>query len=146
MIVRSSNKLHFLAYAFTGLLLVAVAGTYVVVRDVKVWWLAVIPLFLDLVVTVKFIRSRLTTLELSGDSLIHRSGILRRSERRIPMMTFQEVHVERNLLHRLIGTGDLIVETASKDGRIVMENVDGPQAVADRLIQAVPKYRPPMNL
>ena len=128
------------------LLLVAVAGTYVVVRDVKVWWLAVIPLFLDLVVTVKFIRSRLTTLELSGDSLIHRSGILRRSERRIPMMTFQEVHVERNLLHRLIGTGDLIVETASKDGRIVMENVDGPQAVADRLIQAVPKYRPPMNL
>ncbi|OHE75815.1 MAG: hypothetical protein A2107_00315 [Verrucomicrobia bacterium GWF2_62_7] len=52
------------------------------------------------------------------------------------MSKVQNVRVQRSLVDRLWGVGTIVIETASESGRLVMQHVDRPTWVADKILEA----------
>ena len=48
----------------------------------------------------------------------------------------QDVRVEQSLTQRLLGIGNITVETAGETGRVSMSNVDRPQDIADFILES----------
>lgn len=80
-----------------------------------------------------FLRWRTTTLTITDRRIRTRHGIVRSRTRDVPLWRVADVVVERSLLQRLTGTGTLLVDTAGERGGLVVRDVPGVHAVADRL-------------
>ena len=74
---------------------------------------------------------------LTSDRLIHREGIIRRSGIEIPLERINTVFSAQNLLERMIGAGDLVVESASTEGRQEFENMRKPSTIQNEIYVAM---------
>jgi uncharacterized membrane protein YdbT with pleckstrin-like domain len=70
-----------------------------------------------------------THLVLTTDRLIFRRGLLSRHPWEIPLGRINDVNFSRSLFERLLGAGDLVVESAGEHGQNVFGNVRDPAAV-----------------
>jgi uncharacterized membrane protein YdbT with pleckstrin-like domain len=98
-------------------------------------WLPLIALIVFLPPLKMHWVRRLVSLRLHDDHLTLEAGFLSRSRRTVDMAKIQDVTVRQTFGQRLIGTGDLIIETAGESGRINMANIDQPRVVADAIIE-----------
>ena len=48
----------------------------------------------------------------------------------------QDVRVDQSLGQRILGVGDISIETAGESSRLTMVSIDRPQAVADKILEA----------
>ena len=81
-------------------------------------------------------RQRFTKMTMAGDKLRYETGMLSKSTRTIQLSKVQDVTVRQSLSQRMAGIGDLSIETAGESSRLTFPNIDGPQAIADRVIDA----------
>jgi len=88
------------------------------------------------------IRRRTTKMTIGADKLRYETGLLSRSTRTIQLSKVQDVCVEQSLLERLTGTGTLSLETAGETSRLTIANIDDPQAVGDRILDAARSQQP----
>ncbi len=63
------------------------------------------------------------------DRVIYRSGLIRKRGVQIPLERVNNVLFEQNLWERLVGAGDLVIESAGAEGRQVFEDVRHPDYV-----------------
>jgi len=77
-----------------------------------------------------------TKMTMVGDKLRYETGILSKATRTIQLSKVQDVTVRQSLPQRMAGVGDLSIETAGESSRLTFPNIDGPQAIADRIIDA----------
>ena len=77
----------------------------VVVLAALVWW------------TQRFILWRTTTFVLTTDRCIYRSGALVTSGVEIPLERINTVFFQQNLFERMLGTGDLAIESGGETGK-----------------------------
>ncbi len=77
-----------------------------------------------------------TRMTIEGDRLKYESGVLSKTSRAIQLTRVQDVRVDRTLWQRLLGIGDLSLETAGETSRLTIRDIDRPQEVADRLLEA----------
>ncbi len=90
---------------------------------------------LSLVWTAKrHIRLQLTRLTLDGQGLKFQDGFISKSTRMVNLSKIQDVRVNQGITDRLLGIGTITLETAGETGRLVMENVDQPQEIANRIL------------
>ena len=68
--------------------------------------------------------------------LRYQSGILSRTTRTLELGRIQDVRADQKLGQRILGIGDITVETAGEAGRLEIEDVDSPQSVAERILDA----------
>src|SRR5579863_4727892 len=68
--------------------------------------------------------------------LRYETGMLSKATRTIQLSKVQDVTVRQTLAQRMGGVGDLSIETAGESSRLTFPNIDGPQAVADQIIDA----------
>ena len=73
---------------------------------------------------------------LSGDKLRYESGFLSKTTRSIQLSKIQDVRVDQSIAQRMLGAGDISIETAGETSRLTMHNVDRPQEVADYVMDA----------
>ncbi|MBN9660616.1 MAG: PH domain-containing protein [Acidobacteria bacterium] len=66
----------------------------------------------------------------------YRHGLMNQTTRALDLKKLQDVRVERSLTQRLWGVGTLVLETANESGRITVNDIDGAQRVADRIMTA----------
>jgi uncharacterized membrane protein YdbT with pleckstrin-like domain len=66
---------------------------------------------------------------LTTDRLIFRRGFLSRYAREIPLERINDVTFSQSLFERLLGAGDLVVESAGEHGQNLFSNVRNPEAV-----------------
>jgi uncharacterized membrane protein YdbT with pleckstrin-like domain len=59
-----------------------------------------------------------------------------RSTRTMEIHKVQDVRVDQSLTQRLLGTGNISIETAGETSRLTLVNIDRPQYVADRILEA----------
>ena len=107
------------------------ASTVIVVAAV-----AILAVMLWLIVPV--LRWRTTTYELTTRRLRVRSGIVTRHGRDIPLARINDVSFEKGLLDRLLGSGQLVVESAGEHGQILLNDiprVEFTQATLFRLVE-----------
>jgi uncharacterized membrane protein YdbT with pleckstrin-like domain len=79
-------------------------------------------------------RQQFTKMTMAGDKLRYEVGMLSKSTRTIQLSKVQDVTVKQSLAQRMGGVGDLSIETAGESSRLTFPNIDGPQAIADRII------------
>jgi membrane protein YdbS with pleckstrin-like domain len=64
---------------------------------------------------IGYLRWITTSFVLTTDRLVHRSGILSRHSREIPLEHLSDISYRQRLLERVVGIGDLVLESAGRD-------------------------------
>jgi uncharacterized membrane protein YdbT with pleckstrin-like domain len=82
-------------------------------------WLALIP----------FLRWRFTMFVLTTDRLITRGGIIAKHSKEIPLESVNDVAFNQSVIERMVGAGDLMIESAGTRGQNRIENVRKPEQV-----------------
>jgi uncharacterized membrane protein YdbT with pleckstrin-like domain len=84
----------------------------------------------------RHLARQFTRMTMVGDKLRYETGMLSKSTRTIQLSKVQDVTVRQSLAQRMAGVGDLSIETAGESSRLTFSNIDQPQAIADRIIDA----------
>jgi len=140
-VIRPSMKLTRTAYTFVFAVLVVCVMAYnnIAWLRTRTPWLLAIPALLLLVPLKHQIRLRFTKLRIQGDSLRYQSGLLSRSTRIVRMSLIQDVRIEQGLFQRLIGVGNITIETTRGEDDLTINSVDDPERVAELILGASTK-------
>jgi uncharacterized membrane protein YdbT with pleckstrin-like domain len=138
LVIQPTKKWIRLLYWAVFLIMCVAVGVYVNAYLDRVTPLVlVIPALLFVFPVRAHLRQRFTKVSLAGDKLHYQSGVLSRTTRTIQISKVQDVRVDQTFGQRLMGIGNLSIETAGETSRLTIENIDAPQAVADVLTAAV---------
>ena len=133
-VIRPSTKLVMAGYVLTALILAALAWlTYsYALKEPNPWHALALLLFLFPM--KRHLQTRLLTLTVEGDHLTLESGLISRSRRTVDLAKVQDVTVRQGIGQRILGTGDLTLETAGERSQMVIEGIDSPRSVADLIL------------
>jgi membrane protein YdbS with pleckstrin-like domain len=79
-------------------------------------------------------RLKHTVFTLTATKLEIRTGILSKDAKSIPLRHIDNVEVSETLKERLIGIGDVLIDSAALDSKIVLENIKNPRKYADLIM------------
>ena len=134
--IRPSMKTVWAAYALAVIVIAAGFWAYFQYADDKPRWLLAIP-FIALLPPFKMhMARRLVSLRFQDDHLILETGFLSRTRRTVDTAKIQDVTVKQTLGQRLLGVGDLFLESAGESGRMSIANLDRPREIADAIINS----------
>jgi uncharacterized membrane protein YdbT with pleckstrin-like domain len=134
--IRPSMKTVWAAYALAIIVIAAGFWAYFQYADDKPRWLLAIP-FIALLPPFKMhMARRLVSLRFQDDHLILETGFLSRTRRTVDTAKIQDVTVKQTLGQRLLGVGDLFLESAGESGRMAIGNLDRPRDIADAIINS----------
>ena len=101
----------------------ALAG--VLILAALVWWGA------------RYMAWRTTNFVVTTDRLIYRNGVLSKSGIEIPLDRVNNVLFSQKLVERMLGHGDLIIESAGESGRQQFSDVRKPSAVQNEIYRQI---------
>jgi membrane protein YdbS with pleckstrin-like domain len=78
---------------------------------------------------VRFVRWRNTMFVVTTDRVIYRTGVARRRGVEIPLERVNNVNFHQSFIERLIGAGDLLIESGGSDGQQRFEDIRKPEVV-----------------
>lgn len=134
-VVRPSMKPVIASYLAIVIVLAAAAyGVYGYLAKEPNPWHA-LALLLFLIPIKKQLATRMMSLIVDTDHLTLESGMLSRTRRTVDMSKVQDVTAKQSFGERMLGLGDLTVETAGERSAIVVEGIDSPRQVADLILQ-----------
>jgi uncharacterized membrane protein YdbT with pleckstrin-like domain len=118
------------AVALVASLILLVVVSSRVAGDVQ--RLAMIPLLLLVLVAlvwfvVRYARWATTTFVVTTDRLIHRSGVVAKSGREIPLERLNDVAFHQTIFQRMLGAGDLLIESAGERGQQLFSSFPHPE-------------------
>lgn len=125
---------HWWYIAKSGIMLVLavvlLGGGAIVVSNGALSWLATVVILVALIwFATRFVQWISTFFVLTSDRVIWREGVLRRRSVEIPLERINTVFFEQRLFERLLGLGDIDIESASKDGSQSFEDIRRPADV-----------------
>ncbi len=100
-----------------------------------VWLLAVPALFFFFPLRGQ-LRRHFTKVALAGDKLRYESGLFSKTTHTIPVSKIRDVHAHQTLGQRLLGIGNVTVETAGEASALAIANVDDPQGLMEAILSA----------
>ncbi len=78
---------------------------------------------------------------LTSDRLIFRTGVLTKTGIEIPLTRINNVNSRRSLFERVIGAGDLLIESAGESGQSRFSDVRKPDAVQNEIYRQIDQQR-----
>jgi uncharacterized membrane protein YdbT with pleckstrin-like domain len=94
------------------------------------WAVAIIVLLAwGLLAVIPFLRWRYTMFVLTSDRLITRTGIIAKHSKEIPLERINDVTFSQSVVERMLGAGDLLLESAGERGQTRIANVRKPEQV-----------------
>jgi uncharacterized membrane protein YdbT with pleckstrin-like domain len=133
--IRPSAKLLAPLYVMAILFAIAIEF-YRRDKDPSLVFLQAIPGFLLLWTILRHFQLTFTTLTVSAGKLRYESGVLSRSTRTMEIKKVQDVRVDQTLGQRMLGMGDISIETAGETSRLTMAAIDRPHVIADQILEA----------
>lgn len=82
---------------------------------------------------VRYIVWSTTNFVITSDRLINRSGVLRREGIEIPLERVNTVFFKQTLFERIIGSGDLVIESAGEQGAQLVDDIRRPLNVQNEI-------------
>lgn len=136
-VIRPSSKFIQAGFAIVAVLVVAALIVHYHYLDAQGQppWLPAIAALLLLWPISRAIRRRFTTVTISAEKLYFESGALSKQTRIIQTPKIQDVRVHQTLGQRMLGIGDLAIETAGEASRLTINNIDQPRALAERILE-----------
>jgi uncharacterized membrane protein YdbT with pleckstrin-like domain len=84
-------------------------------------------------VAQRIIRRRNINFVLTTDRLVYRSGIVSKHGKEIPLERVNDIAFHQSVFERLIGTGDLSIESAGAQSRETFGDIPHPSAVQNEI-------------
>jgi uncharacterized membrane protein YdbT with pleckstrin-like domain len=134
--IRPSIKLLYPLYALAVLLALGIITVANNQSDDRLRWLLIAPGIILLVTIAKHLRLKFTKLTVGAGKLRYETGMLSRSTRTMEIHKVQDVRVDQSLGQRMLGTGNISIETAGESSRLTMANIDRPHIIADKILEA----------
>ena len=141
MIIRPTMKFIYMGYAVVVLIVAALVVATMRLQwppsIPSAWqpWIPWLPVLLLLWPLKRHLRNRFTKMTILDDRLRYETGILSRNTRTVQVSKVQDVTVHQRLGQRILGLGDLSIETAGKSSWEAIVNIDRPQEIADHINQ-----------
>lgn len=135
--IRPSSMLMNAKYGLAALLAAVVLYLWQAKEQTYFLALLVIPLYLIITATSQMVRNRFTTMQISGDRLKYEAGMASKTARSIPLHKVQDVTVKQTFGQRILGLGDLSIETAGETSRLTIEQIASPRVVAEQILDIV---------
>jgi uncharacterized membrane protein YdbT with pleckstrin-like domain len=88
----------------------------------------------------KHIMRRREVYTLTNFKLEMRYGLIAKDVRNIPLSKIQDVTVSRTVWQRLLGLGDIIIDSASETGRIHLNDIHNPDYYADQILATLRRW------
>lgn len=132
--IHPSMKIFWVTYAFALFTIAFCIWCYFQFMADRPRWLLAIPFIVLLQPLRMRMALQMITLRLHDDHLTMESGFFSRTRRTLDMAKVQDVTVKQSFGQRILGVGDLMLESAGESGRMAILNVDNPRAIADRII------------
>lgn len=88
----------------------------------------------------RHIQNNHTVYKLTTVKIEIRSGLFSTKSRNIPLRHIQDVMVSETFSERLIGIGDVVIDSAAVEGKIVMSNIKDPRKYAEMILNHL-QYR-----
>ena len=135
MTIRPSTKPLIALCIFEGLLSAGIIAAVVLWFPEFLIYGVVAALLLSLTILPRVIRIRLTRIVIEDGKLCYETGLLSKSSRTMELRKVQDVRVDQRLGQRMLGMGDLTVETAGESSRISIHGIDSPRSIADKILE-----------
>jgi len=81
----------------------------------------------------KYLQWNFTHFVVTSDRVVYRTGVLSKHGVEIPLERINNINFDQNIWERVIGAGDLEIESAGKDGQSQFEDVWHPDGVQQEL-------------
>ena len=91
----------------------------------------------------RYMRWATTRLILTSSRIVERRGVLARTSREIPLAAVTELRLRRGIFERMIGTGDLMIESAGPDSVEVFADLPRPAMIRDQVYAQMAEWRRP---
>jgi uncharacterized membrane protein YdbT with pleckstrin-like domain len=137
--IRPSSMLMKAKYALAALLTGVVLYLWKSQEQIYFLGLLIIPLYLVITATSQMVKIRFTTMQISGDRLKYEAGMASKTSRSIPLHKVQDVTVNQSMGQRILGLGDLSIETAGETSRLTIEQISSPRVIAEQILDIVAK-------
>ncbi len=101
--------------------------------------IAIVALALVLWIPLAFvpaIRWRFTLFVLTNERVITRSGVIAKRSKEIPLETINDVTFGQRIIERVLGAGDLVIESAGESGQNRFTDIRHPEAVQLEIYRA----------
>ncbi len=82
------------------------------------------------------LRRQTIRLTIAGDKLRYETGLMSTSMRIIQLPKVQDVRVLQSVWQRMFAVGDISIETAGENSRLVVQNLDRPRELAEQITDA----------
>jgi uncharacterized membrane protein YdbT with pleckstrin-like domain len=128
------------AYAVAAVLFLICVWAYFQYGQDNPAWLPAIPLIFFIWPLRMHISRRQISMKLDDGHLTIESGYLSRTRRTVDIAKIQDVTVRQSVGQRILGVGDLMLESAGEAGAMGIQNVDGPREIADQILAESKKY------
>jgi len=80
-------------------------------------------------------------LALTNRSVVRRKGVFTKEERAVPLNQVQDVSISYGIIRRILGHGDVEIETAGSVGtEIVMQNIDKPEEFRALVFEQIDQF------
>ncbi|MGH9442650.1 MAG: PH domain-containing protein [Thermoanaerobaculia bacterium] len=93
------------------------------------WAAASVLVFALLFLLVRSLRAAADEFVVTDRRIIHKLGFFSHETRQCPLARVQDITVDQSVFGRLLGYGDLGIETASEGGQIVFPTISNPEAL-----------------
>jgi uncharacterized membrane protein YdbT with pleckstrin-like domain len=105
------------------------------------WWV-VLAVFLGLGVNaaVRYSKWTTTSFTVTNDRVMFRQGMVAKSGVEIPLERIMNVNFNQSIWERMIGAGDLLIESGGKDGQSRFSDVRKPELVAKEIHEQANQY------
>jgi uncharacterized membrane protein YdbT with pleckstrin-like domain len=80
-------------------------------------------------VIVRYLKWRTTYFVITSDRLIYRNGVIGKSGIEIPLERVNNVNFKQGIFERIIGAGDLLIESGGEDGQQRFTDIAHPDKV-----------------
>ncbi len=86
---------------------------------------------------VRYAKWATTSLVLTNHRLVHRSGVLAKSGREIPLDHINDISYKQRIFERMIGAGDVVIESAGERGQEVFANLPKPGRIQNEIYRQI---------
>ena len=86
---------------------------------------------------VRFLRWTTTNFVVTTDRLVFRSGVLSKQGREIPLERVNDITFHASLFERVIGAGDLVIESAGERGQQMFTDIPHPMQVQNEVYRQI---------
>jgi uncharacterized membrane protein YdbT with pleckstrin-like domain len=128
---------YFSKHILTGIpLFLALIGVFTLsgsVQTVAGWAWAILAVIWAVWLAIKYVQWQYTHFVVTDDRVIFRTGMLSKHGVEIPLERINNINFDQRIFERIIGAGDLDIESAGREGQSHFEDVRHPDGVQQEI-------------